>query len=266
MRTVTFLLALLTFNTIAQSERLDTATYNQLVLDLKHADTPYECPSIEALVVERKFKKNSVYPKKEEIKMLNGRTVAKYEYTVENGILISRRLKGQSMVRGTWLTADYYYTDSGKVLSMVEYKLYENDNLGQSDVTEKTKTIKNNLATTSSTNSYTLVAPPPPVVNVFEPSTPTTNNSNTIAVSCDNYYHWFNQSYTRLEQRFNSNNQLRERIFFDDYNRILGTIRYHYYNGLLSRVELLDSYNNVQKEELITYDNNGNVVSRQRLK
>ena len=127
MRFFLGLLILLSIESYAQTEKLDTLTYHQLIEDLFLADDPFDYPSLSSLVVERKQKRNSPYPKKEKIKLLNGRTVAKYEYELKDGILVSRKLKAQSMTPGSWLTANYYYSDSGKVLSTVVYRLFDSD-------------------------------------------------------------------------------------------------------------------------------------------
>ena len=248
----------------AQTEQIDLATYNQLKQDLELADAPFDCPSMESLVMERKTRRNSDYPKKVVIKMLNGRSIAKYKYNVERGILISRELKAKSMVMGSWLTATYFYTNEGKTLSMVEYKLYENTSTGVSEVTEKIKTIENNETVSTQSSKYTLVAPPPPTVEVFENTNSSQNIVVNSGVSCNQYYHWFTDSYERMEQRFNQRNQLVERLYYDEYKNLLGAIRFHYSGNLLSRVELLDANYQFKKQEIISYDSEGNVVNRQR--
>jgi hypothetical protein len=248
----------------AQTEKIDSATYLQLKQDLQLADAPFACPSMKSLVMERKTRKNSIYPKKIVIKMLNGRTIAKYKYNVKKGELISRELKGKSMMMGSWLTATYFYTNGGETLSIVEYTLHENTSYGLSNVTRKVKTIENNQTVSTQTSKFSYVVPPPPTVDVFESNTSTQNTTVNSGVSCNQYYHWFNGSYDRIEQRFNQNNQLTERLFYDEYNNLLGAIRFHYSGNLLSRVELLDAHYQFKKQEIISYDSQGNVVNRQR--
>jgi len=269
MKALFSLLLFVAFTAFSQSEPLDRATYDQLIKDLEFADKPYVCPDMEGLVVERKMSRRSELPKKEEIRMLNGRLVAKYKYEERDGRLFSRKLKGKSMTMGTWLTAIFFYDGLGQEVSMVEYKLIKQLSPGSSKVTEKVKVIKNGEASTFSTNSYTMEPPPPPVVHVFEPSTSIRVDRElhlmNSVVTCRDYYHWFNSPYHRLEQRFNLNNQLTDRIFYDKLNRVLGSIRYHYNGGRLFRIELWDSLNRVIREELIIYDANGNVINRQCL-
>jgi hypothetical protein len=259
------LLLLISFQSFAQTEKIDSATYLQLKQDLQFADAPFACPSMKSLVMERKTRRNSIYPKKIVIKMLNGKTIAKYKYNVEKGVLISRELKGKSMVMGSWLTATYFYANEGKTLSMVDYKLYENTRTGLSEVTEKIKTIENNQTVSTQTSKFSYVVPPPPSVDVFENTNSTQNISVNSGVSCNQYYHWFTDSCDRIEQRFNQRKQLVERLYYDEYNNLLGAIRFHYSGSLLSRVELLDANYQFKKQEIISYDSQGNVVNRKAL-